>query len=76
MACIKERTFHLHQTKYLEPVVVDVWKNSQQTLLCKCKSPVVIGGDGRADSPGHSAKYGFYGIVDMSTNKVMHIESV
>ena len=76
MACIKERTFHYHQTKYLEPAVVDVWKNSQQTLLSKCKSPVAIGGDGRADSPGHSAKYGSYGIVDMSTNKVIHIDLV
>ena len=76
MACIKERTFHYHQTKYLEPAVVDVWKNSQQTLLSKCKSPVVIGGDRRADSPKHSAKYGSYRIVHMSTNKFIHIEVV
>ena len=33
-------------------------------------SPLAIGGDGRADSPGHSAKYGSYGIIDLSTNKV------
>ena len=40
MACIKERTFHYHQTKYPEPAVVDVWKNSHQILLstscCRC----------------------------------------
>ena len=76
MACIKERTFYYYQIKYLEPSVVHVWKTSQQALLSKCKSPIVIGGDGRADSPGHSAKYGSYGIVKMSTNKVIHIELV
>ena len=28
-------------------------------------------GDGRADSPGHSAKYGSYTVVDMRCNKVV-----
>ena len=76
MACIAERTFYYHQTKYLAPSVIHVWKRSQRSLLSKCRSPVIIGGDGRADSPGHSAKYGSYGIIDMSTNKVLHIELV
>ena len=76
MASIKERTFYYHQAKYLEPSVIHVWKHSQQALLSKCKSPVAIGGDGRADSPGHSAKYGSYGIIDMRTNKVIHLELV
>ena len=76
MARITERTSYNHQKLYLEPSVIHVWKHSQQALLAKCKSPVVIGGDGRADSPGHSAKYGSYGIIDMHTNKVLHIELV
>ena len=76
MACIKERAFHYHQTKYLTLSVIHVWKHSQQSLLSKCTSPVVIGGDGRANSLGHSAKYGSYGIIDMKTNKVIHIELV
>ena len=76
MACIAERTFYYHQTNYLTPSVIHVRKHSQQALLSKCISPVIIGGDGRADSPDHSAKYGSYGIIDMSTNKVLHIELV
>ena len=76
MACIKERAFHYHQKKYLAQSVIHVWKHSQRALLSKCTSPIVIGGDGRADSPGHSAKYGSYGVIDMSTNKVIHIELV
>ena len=76
MACIAERTFCYHQTNYVAPSVTHVWKCSQQGLLSKCRSPVIIGDDGRADSPGHSSKYGSYGIIDMSTNKVLYTELV
>lgn len=31
-------------------------------------------GDGRADSPGHSAKYGTYTLVDVKEGKVLHLE--
>ena len=44
--------------------------------MSKCKSPVEVGADGRADTPGRSAKFGSYGIIDMSSNKVLHIELV
>jgi len=55
-----KRAFDCHQTKYLKPSVTSVWKYSQQELLPKCTSPIVIaiGGDVRSDNPGHSAKYG------------------
>ena len=43
---------------------------------CPSKGPITIGGGGRADSPGHSAKFGSYGIIDLETNKVIHIELV
>ena len=76
VACITDRTFHFHQTKYLQPSVVSVWTHKQQQLLSACEVPLTIGGDGRADSPGHSAKYGSYGIIDLRTNKVLHIELV
>lgn len=31
----------------------------------KKRVPLCLGGDGRADSPGHSAKYGSYSIIDL-----------
>lgn len=37
---------------------------------------LTIGGDGRADSPGHSAKYGTYTMLDVHQNKVLHVETV
>ena len=76
VACITDRTFYLHQTQYLEPSVLSVWSSKQQQLISTCELPLAIGGDGRADSPGHSAKYGSYGIIDLRTNKVLHIELV
>ena len=78
MASIKERRYYVHQQKYLEPAIVSVWTDKQSKLLSDCvaKGPITIGGDGRADSPGHSAKYGSYGIIDLSNNKIIHIELV
>ena len=79
MACIADRTFYLHQTQYLELAVLSVWKDKQHQLLSailKQCSAIIIGGDGRAGSPGHSAKFGSYGILDLNTNKVLHIELV
>lgn len=79
VACISNRTFYSHQTQYLEPSILSVWSQEQSKLLAESKAKstsLSIGGDGRADSPGHSAKYGSYGIIDFHTNKVLHVELV
>ena len=82
VACITDRTFYLHQRQYIEPqalwkycgsIVQALWNHKQQQLLSACELPLIIGGDGRADSPGHSAKNGSYGVIDLRTNKVQHI---
>ena len=79
VACFTERTFYYHQRRYLEPAVMSVWEEKQSTLLAQCRAtgvPLIIGGDGRADSPGHSAKYGSCGILDLTTNKVINMQLV
>ena len=40
------------------------------------KQGLVLGGDGRADSPVHSAKYGSYSLVDVKQNKVVDLKLV
>ena len=55
VACITDRTLYLHQTQYLEPSVLSVWSPKQQQFISTCELPLTIGGDRRADSPGHSA---------------------
>ena len=76
---ITDKIFYLHQTQYLEPAVLSVWKDNQSQFLSailKQGSPIIIGGDGRADSPGHSAKFGSNAILDLTTNKVLQVEPV
>ena len=48
-------------------------------LLNKLKEKqqgLVIGGDGRSDSPGHSAKYGSYSMLELNLNKIIDIQLV
>ena len=40
------------------------------------KQGVILGGDGRADSPDHSVKYGAYSIIDLNKDKVLHLKLV
>ena len=61
VACISDRIFYHHQSRFLEPAVLAVWEVKQLRLLAECRAKgdtFNIGGDGRADSSGHSAKYG------------------
>ena len=38
--------------------------------------PLILGGDGRADSPGHSAKYGTYTLMELEKCQVVDIQVV
>jgi len=79
VANISDRSFHLQQSQYLQPPVLSEWNHHQYQLLLdipKKDSSLVIGGDRRADSPDHSAKFVSYGVIDLDTNKVLHIELV
>ena len=59
---------------------MEYWQE-QQTCLVECiknknNGDVCVCGDGRADTPGHSAKYGTYTIMDMKTKKVIEFQLV
>lgn len=61
-ASISKKTFFRHQRQILQPAVNSVWKRLQASLfdhMKECNHGLVLSGDGRADSPGHSAKYGY-----------------
>ena len=50
-----------------------MWEYQRESLLeqLKCmEDGLAFGGDGRADSPGHSVKYGSYTVLELSLNKV------
>lgn len=51
----------------------------QQSLIDQLKDTnqqLVIGGDARNDSPGHTTKYGSYSFLEQNINKVIHVELV
>lgn len=76
---ISAKSFFRHQTKYLQPAVHSVWKRQQEELFRRFrdkKKGLILAGDGRADSPGHSAKYGSYTIIELTCNKVIDFKLV
>ena len=61
-------------SRYLVPTIVHTWKEEQRRLfevLGSMEGGLVIGGDGRSDSPGHCAKYGSYTVIEERINKVI-----
>ena len=63
-----------HQKEYLHPAVEMTYGRQQRALLDEVKAQgkeLTLGGDGRCDSPGHSAKYGSYTLLDLEMNKIL-----
>ena len=72
-------TFHKLQKYYLHPAVSTLWKGFQNNYFdqkTKQGDALALGGDGRADTPGHSAKYGSYALLDMDLMLVIDIQLV
>ena len=77
--CFSRQTYHKHQRNYLIPIIVQMWKEEQEKLverLSNLEGGVVLSGDGRSDSPGHSAKYGAFTVIEQRTNKVLDVQLV
>lgn len=79
VATISTRTYFRHQQVILQPVVVQVWQKHQQCILGTLhaeKRKLILGGDGRADSPGHCAKYGAYTMMELEANLIVDLQLV
>ena len=77
--CFSRQTYHKHQKNYLIPIVIKKWKEEQEQLvesLSNLEGGVVLSGDGRSDSPGHSAKYGAFTVIEQRVNKVLDVQLV
>lgn len=78
-ATYSERTFFQHQQHYLHSCIGAVYDKHQTKLLAELKREkraLVIGGDGRADSPGHSAKFGSYTAMELKKDVVIDVQLV
>ena len=78
VAAISARTFFRHQSQILCDALKQVWNDRQTWMLCglQLNANVVCGGDGRADTPGHSAKYGTYTLIELTEKAVIDIQIV
>ena len=75
--CFTERTYNRIQKMYLIPAVMNEWQFQQNDLIKEYwKTITTIGGDARMDSPGHTAKYGSYSIMDLDTNKIISVQTL
>ncbi|XP_041367601.1 uncharacterized protein LOC121382155 isoform X2 [Gigantopelta aegis] len=71
------RTYLKLQKFYLIPSVKCVWQDQQSSLLQSVQNTdLVLGGDARCDSPGHTAKYGTYTLLDLQCKKILDIQLV
>ncbi|XP_053389672.1 uncharacterized protein LOC128552654 [Mercenaria mercenaria] len=74
-----ERAFSVYQRIYYVPSVMSVWTSHQARLadtVSKAGRTVKLGGDARCDSPGHTAKYGSYSVMDLEKNKILDCQLV
>ena len=69
---IGKSLFYALQEKMLFPIVVQAWKINQALVINSLHQvgSVDLCGNGRCDSPGHSAKYGTHTLLDDNTGKI------
>ncbi|XP_037525499.1 uncharacterized protein LOC119402427 isoform X1 [Rhipicephalus sanguineus] len=74
---LQKTQYFQYQRCYLLPAVEQAWHSHQRTLIEEAKhQPRSLAGDGRCDTPGHSADFGTYTLLDTDLNKILHIELV
>ena len=59
-ATIMSKTYFWHQSNILQPTIQLTRERHQLSVSENESTAKDVSGDGRADSPGHSAKYGLY----------------
>ena len=70
---ISKKSFFRH---FLQPAINSVWTNQQKALMASFRQqqqPLVLAGDG---SPGHSAKYGSYSVIELTCSKVLDFKLI
>ena len=72
-----QSTFYRIQRLYICPSVFELWSETRETNLADIANcPVVLAGDGRNDSPGFSAKYCVYSLMNCESHKVIDVQIV
>lgn len=75
---ISSSTFTRFQKHCAEPVVRDIWTKMNGLIveILKRYDQICLCGDGRNDSPGHSARYCVYSLMEHATHAIVDFEVV
>ncbi|KAG0434206.1 hypothetical protein HPB47_019271 [Ixodes persulcatus] len=77
IAAVRKSQYFKIQSTFLFPAALKVWKAEQAQLVQGLQGKTLcLAGDGRADSPGYSAKYGTYSLMEMNVKRIIHFELV
>ena len=69
-----ETTYYIHQRQLLIPSIVTFWRAYQAKMFKNVEGKeVLLAGDGRHDSMGHSAKFGTYTIFCCTVGLILHL---
>ena len=72
LAMLSERRFYGLQREYVYPVVLTTYVRQQEAVVEYLRgNQLHLSGDGRCDSPGHSAKYATYSLMDSATDLIL-----
>ena len=65
-----------YQRRHLFPIINEYWHKEKAAVLSDLldRESLTLLGDGRCDSPGFSAKYGTYTMMDQETKKIVDFE--
>ena len=65
------------QTHFIIPEVIRYWEQMKNEIWeIITDEPVILCGDGRNDSPGFSAKYGMYALMEQNLDIIIDLEIV
>ena len=69
--------FNQYQQLYIIPAINDFWQQHlEQVWNEKAGKDIILSGDGRNDSPGHSAQYCTYTLADMQDRAILQMNVV
>ena len=76
LAFLSKSDYHKWQKKHLFPVINDLWQQEKAAVLTDLinSNSVTLLGDGCCDSPGFSAKYGTYTMMDKGSEKIVNFK--
>ncbi|XP_044127705.1 uncharacterized protein LOC122921637 [Bufo gargarizans] len=74
---ISRSTHYRYQPKYIFPSIHEEWQQERAKIVSALgRSPVCLAGDGQSDSPGFSAKYCIYTMMETDQGKIVDFSVV